>query len=851
MTQWTDARIPLWFPPVEGEALDSWLEAYSRRLLTAMPEFVRFLGLPGARLNHMVRCLTDHERQALSRRTGLSPDRLTMMTLEPWDGLAVTIDRRTRRLNRPPIGTYTGNFTRYCPRCLGESAGRWQLSWRLPWSFACTRHGVLLLDHCPECEQPPMVHGYRRLRKVPPGTCLYGTGGANAVRCGFFLPHAPSPFLPPRSLVLDAQHEVNTGILGAETIPSSARQYGQELAVLARTALRGLRTRLALAPPLVHDVLAECGGTLPEMPSHYGSSDAHNTALGISIARIALHRERDDSDAAFTWLMATLRSQRDHAYPTKWLIDWVPAGPRVTSRALAAVDKDLTWLSRLRFGTTTSAPAWPTLTDGDVHRRAARLPAMLWPSWTMRLLPSLPKPIHRLAGVRRACSTLLLMPGTNCDYLQAAGLLGNRRSLKIREALDTAIRNHGPTELATTIVLLARAVDSNPVPIDYARRRTTFSETTVAFDSDAYQDYCRRHGMRAGPVQLKRLRWHLLKLLLGADPGASSHTPAWSTELSLQITEELKLFLLRQAAENLTSHDITEPVLWQPPSTWLDKVEWPGVDPADIDSVTLSKLVATGRPLSHAAKDLEISEDHVRLHLEATGISVSLPPPPQQRAQGCRIPRQGVLAPQELQRLYQDEGISPPEIAQLAGCNPSTVRRALNEAKIPIRATPAAPCVLSAVISRDWLEQEYSRQGRSTVDIARQLGTHKDNVARQLKSWGIPRRPSGLYSNPFAALTVTLSVGMHRVSRTRNCVLRLRNLLQLPGHHNLSAAAAALGIAPGSLSYQLRSIEGTLQFTVIMRTTPLSVTSAGAAFLSEARRLIALLDNYATPSRPS
>ncbi len=47
MTRWTDERIPLWVPPVEGEALDSWIEAYARRLTVSGGEFTRFLGLSG------------------------------------------------------------------------------------------------------------------------------------------------------------------------------------------------------------------------------------------------------------------------------------------------------------------------------------------------------------------------------------------------------------------------------------------------------------------------------------------------------------------------------------------------------------------------------------------------------------------------------------------------------------------------------------------------------------------------------------------------------------------------------------------------------------------------------------
>jgi hypothetical protein len=38
-----------------------------------------------------------------------------------------------------------------CPECIRESDGRWQLSWRLGWSFACVQHNRLLADACPTC----------------------------------------------------------------------------------------------------------------------------------------------------------------------------------------------------------------------------------------------------------------------------------------------------------------------------------------------------------------------------------------------------------------------------------------------------------------------------------------------------------------------------------------------------------------------------------------------------------------------------------------------------------------------------------------------------------------------------
>ncbi|MCX4759607.1 TniQ family protein [Streptomyces sp. NBC_01275] len=843
---WSNERIPLWVPPVEGEALDSWLAAYSRRLRTDLPHFVRFLGLPQGRGNLMVRCLTEHEQEVLSKRTGLGSDCLTAMTLQPWDDLAVIIDRPTRRLIRPPHWRHTGNYTRYCPRCLDETAGRWQIAWRLPWSFACTRHGTMLLDRCPECGQPPLVHGRRQLRNTPSGVCLYGTGSAHAVRCGFFLPYAATPLLPPGSLVMKAQEEVNSEVLRIGVPREAAAQRGRELAALAHSALLSLRSTLDSAPAVVHAVLAECGG-LPEAQCHHGGSDSHNAAIGTAIASIALNRERDDSDAVFSWLMGTDRLRRHRAHPTPWLANWVPAGPEVTSRALAVVAGELTWIARLRYGAATATPAWPTLTDEDVQRRASRLPAMLWPAWTIRILPRLPEPVFRLAGLRRACATLLLMPGTFWNYPQAAALLGNPRAYGNREALDTSLDKQRPDELDAVLVLLARALDTHPVPIDYHRRRTTFSEASVSFDLNALREYCRRRGLRNGPVHTKRLRWRLLRLLLGADPGTSSRTPAWNADLSQQFSGEFRDFLLQQATANLKAHGIDEPVLWQPPPAWLDDVAYPGIDPDTINTAKLSALLVPGHPLAQIADTMGISEDHILLHIESIGSSAPLPSASRLPAQGRNIPRQGLLASEELRRLYLEQGLSFTKLAQMAGCSDTTVRRALAEVNIASRRTRGCPPLLPARVSREWLDTEYSLKGRSVPDIAREVGVHKDSVSDQLQRWGIPRRPEGPYSNPFASLNVTLSPTMQRLSRTRNCLTRLRNLLHIPGHPHVTAAAKSLGICPTTLRKQLRDIESALGTTVIARTNPLSIARTGAAFLREARHLIALLDNEARP----
>lgn len=41
----------------------------------------------------------------------------------------------------------------FCPMCLKEDSGAWQLKWKLPWSFVCVRHGTYLETHCHQCDK--------------------------------------------------------------------------------------------------------------------------------------------------------------------------------------------------------------------------------------------------------------------------------------------------------------------------------------------------------------------------------------------------------------------------------------------------------------------------------------------------------------------------------------------------------------------------------------------------------------------------------------------------------------------------------------------------------------------------
>ncbi|WP_133243198.1 LysR family transcriptional regulator [Streptomyces scopuliridis] len=393
---------------------------------------------------------------------------------------------------------------------------------------------------------------------------------------------------------------------------------------------------------------------------------------------------------------------------------------------------------------------------------------------------------------------------------------------------------------------MAQALDRHPVPIDYDRRRRLFSPDSVHFDHIAYQALCRRHGWRMqAPVQIKRLHWHLARLLLGADPGAASRTPAGHLAFHYRLHPDLHELLRDQAAANLRAHGIDEPVTWDPPPDWItDPVLPPG--PETIKRSQLAQHAADGPEPAELGRLLGLDDARLLLAIETFGTTA--PQPRQQRppAPGRRTPRQGALAPQSLQRLYQEQKLLQHQIAELAGCSINTVRQALDEAGIQIR-TRRPVGHLEKTISRAWLEKEYPHKGRSSPDIARELGVGKNDVMRLVNKWGIPRHPTSQFTNPFASLDTELSPAMHAVSRTKNCVQRLRHLTVTSRHSTLQDAADELSVTWSTLKYQLKRIEETAGFTIIdiRRSRPLTITEDGRRFLDEAMHLLSLLDNRA------
>src|SRR6478752_3270877 len=135
--------LPLRTPIAAGESLDSWIDALARRNDTSPLEVLRALGIdyPGQSIRQLVDETDSTQLRRIEAATGLAPHRLDAAT-----GPAV-----------PVVERLSMNCSRFCPRCLAETDGRWQLSWRSSWAMACKRHRLLLHDTCaePDCRATP------------------------------------------------------------------------------------------------------------------------------------------------------------------------------------------------------------------------------------------------------------------------------------------------------------------------------------------------------------------------------------------------------------------------------------------------------------------------------------------------------------------------------------------------------------------------------------------------------------------------------------------------------------------------------------------------------------------------
>jgi hypothetical protein len=840
--------LPLLVAPLPGEPFDSWLLTYAHRLGVPVGDLLSALGLLSGTVTveHTV-LLHPDEATRTARLTGLSTAQLHAMTLRIFDGHLVTLAASRRAVTRS-VWWARGSGSRFCPQCLTERDGRWLLRWRLSWVFACTRHHSLLHDRCPHCT------GIPRHRKLSigwdqaPAFCT----GMPSRPCGTDLRTAPPRPLADDDPILAAQQWID------HLVDAVEHGHGNELDVSAAqrcTDLRGVggwllrQGQAADFDEFGSSVVREWHAAQARYrqhdirPSQFPPTDAALMgALTTRALRLITAGDQGRDQQAVTEIQRLLlRSpKRPHVCPPGLSPQWRRLTPATRNLFLRAGDPDRSYIDRLRHRSCCPTARLPELDGATTRVRAAHVPQLLWPSWTIRLLPA--QGLHT-DPFRATMALNLLIPGDGRRPVShtATHLHPYIKGTLVSSAL-LHLAKHGHHTVFPALCELADNLDQHGSPIDYTRRRRVITPEILT-DQD-WSRIC--HTTRTHPGIGRRFvdaRRYLMQRLTGCDfndPAnpltfASPQDRSLFTDFVVTMTTNVREALNQHAAEQLHALGIDEPVQWEPPRDWAPSLVPPGREPDDIDIDKLRCLVIDrGVKVSDAATRLATHVEHVRLALETIERVDTGARPGTARvaeAQDRRAHARTILTPQFFQREYIQNGRSLTQIARSTGISRPIVVEIAKEAGHVL-----TPGVRRIVIDEQWLREQYLDKRRSFPDIGKECGASEATVTRCAREYGIPARPAGIASHPdvIAKTDSALHPDIRRALAGLHGWQRLHRFRAAMAFPSIRAAADELGINQATLIHQLQRLEADIGAPLYTRATPaqpLRVTRRGAAVL--------------------
>jgi len=779
------AAIPIRLLPLPGEALDSWLETYAHLLHVTVGDIFTLAGLDWDRFTSeedrrhklWLYHLDEPALAALSNVTGVPAATLASMTLSRYEGTGLAAATapppglpRTPRWWRQPIGS------RYCPRCLAANGSRWMLAWRIPWTFACTGCQVLLADTCPDCGRrhlrtrtgQPRHRGRCDLTGLPLPPPRPPRGGLP--ECTSDPADTAAIALPADGCVLRAQHHIDdliTALLAARGQPpelAALQQYLDDAHAVARAAVSALHG--PVSPPAVVSAIVTELGAQPGTPGRDAGIEALNNpphgqrrfyapviAFGATIADIMLHGRQHDPDPAIAaWLTGTTISRSSHitTSPSAMLLNgWRTASPALQAALINPIGPRLDTFYQLRYGIPSGSARIPD--PGKAHNQAAAIPSLLWPGWALRLLP--PEGFDMLRCRFGLGVMLMIASAGPADYHTAQELLGLQPVHGSRFATFlTRLREHGVLDpVLAAICQLARTLNDNGAPIDYARRRRLRSLSQAKLDTDGWRRSRyflthpdtwahRRHAshadLPAAPVQERLAQLRLIELLTGTHP---SYLPGPLqlperyrqdyAEFVLTLPEPLARYLDHRARFLLRHGGIDEPLSWEPPFDWITGITWPGPHPDDLNPADLHPLLRSGLPVRAIAARLGTTPDHVRL------AAARHPAPHLPAGSTAQVPADTDATPSAEQlRAFTGQGLGQRKIARITGCSERTIRHLLTGAGL--RQPADRP---HRDIDAEWLREQYQARCRSLKDIAAENRHPGRNPRRHRPQRGHPR----------------------------------------------------------------------------------------------------------------
>ncbi|MCC3318314.1 TniQ family protein [Nocardia africana] len=805
--------LPLRTPILDGEGLDSWIAALARRNQIPARELLRALGIDYPHLTNGQ--LLDHTSPARLRHieaaTGLPGHRLDSAI-----GAALASAMRHR-----PDGS------RYCPACLGETGGRWQLVWRAKWSVACLRHHALLQDTCPGCDRMPRGGPISASREQSATGCTQLLDTENRTRCD-------------TDLAAAGQVNATTDAIEAQTWSETLLDHAHgPSGDHARQSLTDLHPVCGWLRSNDENTLIEAAdriqpGRVDRRRSHDSSGgDAALTAAALVRAKTILGSDDDAALAAIGHLVSVSGSANRIPPPGMQNPVWSSATPRFKNRYLRAVDADLAPTERLRLKTTLPSAALP----GDQPpTRARMIPQLIWPDWAGPLLPA----EGHWADLHRAVmSAALLIPGhperSQHDIAQFNPRV-NRATIAVPlRGFDTVI---------AALARIANYLDQHGTAIDYQHRRDQIPAETI--ERTTWRELACSVDAHPGGDDRTRLRSanrYLHQLLTGADLADPRHPLAFTNSddrshhlrFTVSMSMPLRQALRDYATTVLEQLGIDEPLTWSPPTTLARDLDLPGVDIAQLDMDKIEQLVIIdNHRLVDVADILGVHIEHIRFALERLDRpqrpwSRSAPPAAWLRKRQA----EKLLTREFFEREHLQKGRRIKELSATTGFSITELSRYARQHGITIRKGQAP-----ARIDPGWLREQYLDRRRNMTDIATELGMAQGAVANALGKLGIPARPSGVASWTETNLTHDdLPAGVRAaVEGTYNGWKRLRHFQIAMQFPMLKPAAQHLGIVPSVLAIQLELLEqhvgGTL-FIRYNRPTAQQPTVLGQALLDD------------------
>lgn len=735
-----------------------------------------------------------------------------------------------------------------------ESSGRWQLRWRLGWSFACLRHHRLLADLCPAC--------LRRQRCLPlPGIVIPvlgrcaspqpGSVGRAPTCCGADLTRAETVRFEASHPVLAAQRRVD------DIIKTGTAAFGVYAAapVSAETALTDLKiiadrvllhaTTAALAQVIPPDLLLAHSEIIDRADTHRPGKalpPACATATAITAGLAALGAsDAHHGGEALRWLVTDVRDHRAKANASTKTNASTPrrtdASPMLDAVQLVALAPSMRPADHLRYRIADPAPRRPDFPPVRAGVLARSVPTMVWTAWSLRL--ALPRPQQR--QLRPALAAALLITGTTISTGEAAGLLGcHATSYQIARALGLLADCGRWEPVRQALTRMADYLADTGTPIDYQRRRRL--DYTDLLPDPLWHQLCCHAGLPSlsARATARRARCFLFERLSGlpfdAHPAAveTNHFRYRTTDFARVLTPQLVHSLDDYALEFLAAHHIhDEPPTWQPPTGLLDGLDLPGSDPTDVDIDRVHRLIRhEDRTVSDTAAALAVTSDTIRHVLEVHPAPISVHAAArttQYRTATRTLPRDTFID------LYLHQHLSIRRIADRVGVGTETVTRLARHYDIPLRQPGRQ---LANTIDGDWLHEQYVILGRSMTAVARDAGVTWTTMARWAERHHIPLRRSEYFhrrrNHPTPAQIAALPPVLQPALATIGGLDRLHDFATTSHHSTFAAAAETIGIHPTTLIDLINQLEKDLGGTLLHRATrrtPMTPTPLGQAVL--------------------